>query len=112
VMLPLGTPLPAFSLPNVVNGGTVSHRDFSGKPLLVAVICNHCPYVVHIKEELVRLARELEGQGVAMIAVSSNDVGTHPTDGPAQMKDDAEKYGYPFAYLYDESQEFAQALRA
>jgi peroxiredoxin len=111
-MLPLGSPLPTFSLPDAVSGDTISSESLAGKPVLLTVICNHCPFVVHIKEELVRVGNELAQKGVAMVAISSNDVSTHPTDGPEQMKADAEKYGYPFPYVFDESQVLAQTLRA
>lgn len=111
-MLPLGTVLPTFSLDDTVSGETISSRDLAGKPALLTLICNHCPFVVHVKEELVRVGKELDEKGVAMVAISSNDVSTHPTDGPDQMKADAKKYGYPFPYVYDESQALAQALRA
>lgn len=112
VMLPLGTPLPQFSLPDAVSGATFSSEDFAGKPLLLTVICNHCPFVVHVKEELVRVGKELAAQGFSVVAVSSNDVSTYPSDGPEKMKADAEEYGYPFPYLFDESQALAQALHA
>ena len=110
-MLELGSTAPDFALPNV-DGSTVSRSDFSGRPLLVAFICNHCPFVVHIRDEWVKFAAEYREKGIAVVAVSSNDVTTHPDDSPERMKEDAETYGYTFPYLYDESQDVAQAYRA
>src|SRR5436190_2885892 len=84
-MLPLGTKAPDFSLPNV-DGRTVSLSDFKGAPaLLMIFMCNHCPYVKHVAAGLAQLAREYQGRGVAVVAISSNDVSTHPADSPEQM---------------------------
>lgn len=111
-MLPLGTPAPDFSLPDV-NGKTVSLRDFAGsKALLVMFICNHCPFVKHVAEQLAQLARDYQSKGVAIVGISSNDVGSHPADSPAEMKKEAEMRGYTFPYLYDETQLVAHAYRA
>ena len=111
-MLPLGTAAPDFSLVNV-DGRTVSLADFDGSPaLLVMFICNHCPFVIHVADELARLGNEYQARGVAVVAISSNDVATHPADSPEQMVAEAEERGYRFPYLYDESQEVAQAYRA
>jgi peroxiredoxin len=111
-MLPLGKAAPDFSLPNV-DGRTVSLADFKGAPaLLVAFICNHCPYVKHVADGFAALAREYQGKGVAVVAINSNDAGTHPADSPEQMVHEAENRGYTFPYLYDEDQSVAQAYRA
>lgn len=110
-MLPLGTSAPEFSLPNV-DGKSVSPKDFAGKPLLVVFMCNHCPFVVHLKSALAEFAKEYAGKGLAMVGISANDIGTHPQDGPEQMKAEHKKSGYTFPYLYDESQATAKAYRA
>lgn len=111
-MLPLGTKMPAFSLTDVVSGDTVSSSSLAGKSTLLMVICNHCPFVVRMKAELAEYCREFSGRGVSVVALSSNDATKYPADGPEQMKADAEKFGYPFPYLYDEKQEVAAALEA
>jgi len=110
-MLPLGSSAPDFSLPNV-DGSVVSLRDFQGKPLLVVFMCNHCPFVIHIREALARFADEYQDRGLAIVGISANDVSTHPQDGPEQMKAEAQFAGYSFPYLYDETQEVAKAYRA
>ena len=111
-MLPLGTGAPAFSLPDTT-GKTVSLADFKeAKALLVMFICNHCPYVKHVKEELARLGADYQPKGVAVVAISSNDVSTHPDDSPEEMAKDAAEFGYPFPYLYDETQDVAKAYSA
>ena len=111
-MLPLGTPLPAFALPDV-NGATVSSDAFRGAPgLLVAFLCTHCPYVKHIQREFARFAREYRERGLAVVGICANDATTHPDDGPAGMARDAREQGYEFPYLYDESQQVAQAFKA
>ena len=111
-MLPLGTRAPEFSLPNV-DGKTVSLDDFSGAPAyLIIFMCNHCPFVKHIADELARLGRDYQAKGVAVIAISSNDVATHPADSPEQMVHEVESREYTFPYLYDESQDVAKAYKA
>ncbi len=111
-MLPLGTPAPDFSLPNV-DGRTISLADFAGKPaLLVIFMCNHCPFVKHVADSLAQLAHEYQARGVAVVGISSNNVATHPADSPEQMVHEAEARGYTFPYLYDESQAVAKAYRA
>lgn len=110
-MLPLGTPAPAFSLPEPATGKTVSLDDFQGAPaLLVMVICNHCPFVKHIRAELARFGRDYQAKGLAMVAISANDVANHPDDSPTKIAEEAKTY--PFPYLYDESQAVAKAYRA
>jgi peroxiredoxin len=111
-MLPLGTQAPSFSLPNV-DGRTVSLDDFKGAPaLLVAFICNHCPFVKHVATGLAELGREYQARGVAVVAINSNDAGSYPADSPEQMVHEAESRGYTFPYLYDEDQSVAKAYRA
>jgi len=110
-MLPLGTLAPDFSLFNV-DGRTVSRDDYAGKPLLVMFICNHCPFVKHIADELARLGAEYSTRGVAIVAINSNDPSTHPDDSPERMVHEAESRGYVFPYLFDEDQEIAKAYRA
>lgn len=112
-MLPLGTNAPDFRLPDTVSGKTVALADFAAAPaLLVAFICNHCPFVEHIRGGLAQLGRDYQMHGVAVVAISSNDVGTHPQDGPAKMAAEARAAGYTFPYLYDETQTVAKAYRA
>jgi len=112
-MLPLGTPASPFRLPDAVSGRTVSLDDFKTAPaMLVMFICNHCPFVKHVRDELARLGRDYKSKGVAIIAISSNDVTTHPDDSPVKMKQEAADAGYTFPYLYDESQKVAQAYQA
>ncbi len=91
----------------------VSLEDFRGsKALLVVFMCNHCPYVIHVKEGLAALGRDYMPKGVAMVGINSNDVENYPQDSPERMKEDKEKYGYPFPYLFDETQETAKAYKA
>ena len=112
-MLELGTKAPKFSLPDTVTGKNVQLKDFRGnKALLVMFISNHCPYVKNIKEGITEYAKDYLPKGVGIVAISSNDVENYPDDSPEKMKEDAEKYGYPFPYLYDEIQEVAKAYKA
>jgi thiol-disulfide isomerase/thioredoxin len=112
-MMDLGTAALDFSLPDTKTGNTVSKKDFedNDKPLLVMFICNHCPFVQHLKSEITNLAKEY-GDSVDIVAISSNNAESHPQDGPEEMKKDAEQHDYPFPYLYDESQEVAKAYSA
>ncbi|MEM6799180.1 MAG: thioredoxin family protein [Planctomycetota bacterium] len=111
-MLPLGTPAPEFSLPNV-DGSTVALSDFATAPgLLVVFMCNHCPFVIHLADALAEFAREYHEKGLAIVGISSNDVAGYPDDSPEKMVIEAEKRGYVFPYLYDETQEIAKAYRA
>ena len=107
-MLPLGTPLPYFALVDVVSGQTVSSASLAGSVAVVAFICNHCPFVVHIKPALSDFGRYCKERGVPLLAISANDVTTHPMDGPAAMGEDARRQGYVFPYLFDESQRVAR----
>ncbi|HEX7670563.1 MAG TPA: thioredoxin family protein [Polyangiaceae bacterium] len=113
-MLALGTPLPVFSLPDTTAAGKlVSSDSLKGKVAVVAFICNHCPYVIHVKQGLVELGRHVAASpGAKMVAVSSNDVSAYPEDGPGRMAEEAHRAGYPFPYLYDESQSVARAFQA
>lgn len=112
-MIPLGSTAPAFSLPDTVSGQTLSLKALqSDKATVVMFICNHCPYVKHVQTQLVRLANDYQPKGVSFIAISSNDVSDYPEDSPANMKAVAEREGYPFPYLYDESQDVARAYSA
>jgi peroxiredoxin len=111
-MLPLGTPAPGFSLPNV-DGSTVELADVVGRHgTVIMFICNHCPFVKHVADQLAALGREYIPAGIGFAAISSNDVSSHPSDSPEQMVHEAELRGYTFPYLYDETQEVAQAYRA
>ncbi|MDX1667679.1 MAG: thioredoxin family protein [Saprospiraceae bacterium] len=112
-MLELGTGAPSFTLPDTVSGEEKSLEEMkSDKATVIMFICNHCPYVVHVNPELVRLAKEYQKKGASFIAISSNDVEKYPQDGPEKMKEKADQLGYPFPYLYDESQEVAKAYDA
>jgi peroxiredoxin len=111
-MLPLGTPAPDFRLPDT-EGKPVARDDFgSAAALLVMFICNHCPYVKHIRDGLAALGRDYQGRGLAMVAINANDVHTHPDDSPAKMAIEKREAGYVFPYLFDESQAVAKAYRA
>ena len=111
-MLPLGTKAPDFSLPNV-DGSTVSLSDFTDAPaLLVVFMCNHCPFVIHVADDLAALAKEYQAKGAAVVGISANDVATHPDDSPARMVEEAKARGYTFPYLYDETQATAKAYHA
>jgi peroxiredoxin len=111
-MLPLGTHAPDFSLPNV-NGKTVSLADFRDrKGLLVIFMCNHCPFVKHLREALAAFGKEYLPKGLGVVGISSNDVANYPDDSPAKMKAEAAEAGYTFPYLYDETQKVAKAYKA
>jgi thiol-disulfide isomerase/thioredoxin len=111
-MLPLGTPLPWFRLPDV-DGRFVSPDDVHEAPaLLIAFICHHCPFVRHIRPEFARVCREYQARGLAVIAINSNDVSEFPEDGPDGMRQESHDSGYSFPYLFDESQDVAKAFRA
>src|SRR5215510_1351661 len=109
-MLALGTPMPAFSLPDTVTARTVSSTELAGKPSVVIFICNHCPYVKHIRSGLAEFGRWAKERGVPMLAISSNDVDNYPDDSPDLMTKEAKQAGYVFPYLYDESQDVAKAF--
>lgn len=112
-MMPLGTKAPDFELTDAVSGLTVSMTDFADKSsLLVMFICNHCPYVKHVRAELARLGKDYENSDLGIVAISSNDIEEYPADSPEMMKAEAETYGYVFPYLYDEDQSVAAAYTA
>ena len=112
-MVKLGSKVPAFSLPDTVSGKILSLNDLvSEKATVIMFICNHCPFVKHVNDELVRLANDYISKGVSFIAISSNDVMNFPEDSPGKMQIVAEELEYPFPYLYDESQEVAKAYDA
>jgi peroxiredoxin len=112
-MLPLGTRAPDFSLPDTTTGETVSLSDLKeARVLLVIFLCNHCPFVKHIRSQLAALATEYQKRGVAIVGISSNDVETYPDDSPEAMAREAREVGYTFPYLYDATQEVAKAYRA
>ena len=112
-MLPLGSPAPAFELPDTVTGGTVRLSDLSRKRgLLVAFLCNHCPYVKHVADGLAALGRDYEAKDVAIVAISANDPATNPDDAPAKLGSESKRLGYRFPVLFDESQSVAKAYRA
>ena len=109
----IGTPAPAFALLDTLSDQMLSLSSLKGeKGTLIMFICNHCPYVIHYNEELVRIASEYQEKGVNFIAISSNDVANYPQDSPALMKQNAKNLGFPFPYLYDETQEVAKAYDA
>ncbi|MFT6397647.1 MAG: thiol-disulfide isomerase/thioredoxin [Bradymonadia bacterium] len=110
-MVPLGSPAPAFDLPNSADGNQTSLSDFSGKPILVMFICNHCPYVIHVMDEIDRLTTEYAGK-VDFVAINSNSKITHPQDGPENMKKLAAERGWKFPFCFDETQEVAKAYQA
>ncbi|MEI2773591.1 MAG: thioredoxin family protein [Candidatus Competibacter sp.] len=112
-MLPLGTSAPDFSLPEPATGSTVALADLRGSPaLLVMFISNHCPFVQHIREALARFTSDYRGRGLACVAIGANDVIKYPDDGPVRIAEEVQSRGYPFPYLYDESQAIAKAYRA
>jgi peroxiredoxin len=111
-MLALGTPMPAFSLPDTMSQRSVSSSELAGKPAVVIFICNHCPYVQRIRDGLAEFGRSVAELGVGMVAISSNDPKTYPDDAPEKMRLEGEEAGYPFPYLFDESQGVARAFRA
>ena len=112
-MIPLGFDAPDFELPDTQSGKKVKLADLrSDRGTLIMFICNHCPYVKHVNEQLVSLANDYIPRGIAVIAISSNDAKNYPEDGPEKMKEYATRLGYPFPYLYDETQQTARAYDA
>jgi len=111
--LPKGTPAPDLLLPDVVTGRILTLADFSGdRALLVMFICRHCPYVVHVREELIRLAKDYGPRGAAFVAISSNDALRYPDDAPSKLQGMAVEHAFPFPLLYDETQQVARAYKA
>jgi peroxiredoxin len=110
-MLPLGTVAPPFALPDT-EGRTVSLDSRGKKALLVMFICNHCPYVKHVREEIARVGKDYTARGVGIVAIASNSVEEFPDDGPGPMREEKARMGYVFPYLFDESQAVAKAYQA
>lgn len=111
-MLALGTQAPSFELPTVVDGSTVSAKALEGRPLLVAFISRHCPYVKHLQQKLAEVGNEYQSKGVAVVAIGSNDPVTYPEDAPEKLAEQASELGFEFPYLFDETQEVARAYKA
>ena len=111
-MVELGTQAPLFSLVDVITGNPVSLDSLKAKATVIMFICNHCPYVKHINKQLVQLANDYLPKQVNFIAINSNDVSSYPDDSPENMKKTAQDIGYPFPYLYDETQEVAKSYQA
>ena len=112
-MLPLGTKAPQFTLPDTLSGNTFRLEELAGnKGTVIMFICNHCPFVLHVQEQLVKTANTYSPKGIGFIAISSNDAKTYPQDAPDKMTLHAKENHYPFPYLYDESQEVAKAYHA
>lgn len=110
-MVPLGSDAPAFALPEPASGNTVALGDFAGRPLLVMFICNHCPYVIHVQEELDRIDRDYRDR-VAIVAINANDAENYPQDGPDKMAELVAERGWSFPFLFDETQEVARSYGA
>ena len=111
-MLALGTPASDFSLPDP-SGREYGLADFARSPgLVIMFICNHCPYVKHIRRRLAEVAREYQDRGISFVAINSNDIESHPEDSPKRMAEEAKQHGYVFPYLFDETQTVAKAYRA
>ncbi|DBB12909.1 hypothetical protein WJX82_002719 [Trebouxia sp. C0006] len=110
---PLGDTIPDFQLLEPLTGELRHLQHISGsKGTLVVFMCNHCPFVIHLRDAVVQLAKDIKSHGIETIGISSNSVITHPQDGPEEMAEDAQNFGYPFRYLYNESQEVARAYKA
>jgi len=113
VMVDLGTPAPAFHLPDVVTGNTIRLDTFAGKTgLLVMFICRHCPYVKHIQDQLAQLGRDYQNQDLGIVAISSNDAEKYPDDSPESLKEMAKELGFTFPLCYDATQAVAKAYQA
>lgn len=112
-MLPLGTPAPAFALPDVVSGKTISLDTFKDKKaLLVMFICRHCPYVKHVQHEIARIGRDYADKDVGIVAITSNDPRQYPEDSPESSAEMARELGFTFPFCFDETQEVAKAFAA
>lgn len=112
-MMNLGTPAPDFRLPDVLSGHEVSLEELRGETgTLLMFICNHCPYVIHVMPEIMRIANDYGAKGIGFIAISSNDVRAYPQDSPGNMKEFSESWGMDFPYLFDETQNTARAYDA
>ena len=111
--IPLGFKAPEFLLPDTVSGEKLNYSQIRGeKGTVVIFICNHCPYVIHVIHEIVNIAKEYMPKGFGFVAISANDVVNYPQDAPDKMKEHAKMWGFPFPYLYDESQSVAKDYQA
>lgn len=113
-MMPLGTRAPDFELPDTVGGTTKTLQELKGEiGTVILFMCNHCPYVLHVKEQLIAIAKQYAQQGISTVAISANDIINYPQDAPNKMQEMMREWGNPFAaYLYDESQSVAKAYQA
>ncbi|NDU86392.1 MAG: thioredoxin family protein [Ferrovum sp.] len=111
-MLSLGTQAPGFVLPDADGNLWELQQHASGKPLLVIFLCNHCPYVIHIRHKLAEITRHYQEQGICVVGINSNDAINYPADNPEKMKEESAIAGYTFPYLFDETQKIAQAYQA
>jgi peroxiredoxin len=111
-MIALKTPMPAFELPDTRSGAVIRSRELEGRPVLVMFICNHCPFVVHVRDQLAALGHEHASGPLAIVAISSNDPVSHPADAPDRMKTEALTAGYAFPYCFDASQQVARNFGA
>jgi thiol-disulfide isomerase/thioredoxin len=109
--VPVGTPMPRFDLPTV-HDARVASADLDADVLVVMFLCNHCPYVRHVEDEIARVAEEYADDPVAFVAICSNDATSHPDDAPPRLAEQAERAGWPFPYAVDETQDVARAFRA
>jgi peroxiredoxin len=113
VMLPLGTPAPPFALRDVVRGERYSLASFADKTaLLVMFICRHCPYVVHVEQQLAQIGQDYKDTGLGIVGISSNDPEQYPDDAPPRLKEMAERLGFTFPFCFDDTQDVAKAYRA
>jgi len=111
-MIPLGTPLPSFGAVDALTGKEFSSASLGEATVLVAFICCHCPFVVHIEQEFADLCRQMQKRGVQVVAVQSNDIQNYPDDRPEKMREQAQKLGFEFAYIHDETQSIAKSFDA
>ena len=113
IQIPLGFKAPNFNLPDTISGKPFNYNQIKGgKGTLVMFICNHCPYVLHVMDELVKIGKEYQSKGIGFVAISANDIENYPEDSPELMKQFAAERDFPFPYLYDETQETAKAYQA
>ena len=112
-MMPLGTTAPSFDLQDVISGNRITlESSLEEYGILVMFICNHCPYVKHVQEQMVAISNDYLDMGIGIVAISSNDIEAYPEDSPEAMRDEAKKWNYHFPYLYDETQQVAKVYAA
>lgn len=111
-MLELGTKAPEFSLPEPLTGKVVNLSDYEGKPILIVFTCNHCPYVINLRDSFTRFAKANQEKGLVVIAINANDVENYGDDSPEKMIEEVTENGFTYPYLYDESQQTALAYQA